>query len=68
MLLTALHSSQINNTYYLHDTPFSSSDHCKYLGITLQSNLKYDKQRDGFSALYSRIEKVQRHAARYIII
>ena len=29
-------------TYYLYDAPLSTTDHCKYLGVTLQSNLKFD--------------------------
>ena len=29
-------------TYYLYDVPLSTTDHCKYLGVTLQSNLKFD--------------------------
>ena len=33
----------INKVYYLHDTALAFSDHCKYLGITLQSNLRWDK-------------------------
>ena len=34
---------RINKAYYLHDTALVFSDHCKYLGITLQSNLKWYK-------------------------
>ena len=35
---------KVENTYYLYDnTPLLSSDHFKYLGITLQSNLRYDR-------------------------
>jgi len=33
----------INSTYHLNNIPLSSSDHCKYLRVTLQSNLKWDK-------------------------
>ena len=33
----------MENTYYLYDTPLLSLDHFKYLGITLQSNLRYDR-------------------------
>ena len=34
---------KMENTSYLYDTPLLSSGHFKYLGITLQSNLRYDK-------------------------
>ena len=34
---------KMENTYYLYDTPLLSLDHFKYLGITLQSNLRYDR-------------------------
>ena len=34
---------RIDNTYYLNETPLIFSDYCKYLGVTLQSNLKWDK-------------------------
>ena len=31
------------DTYYLYNTALVFSDHCKYLGVTLQSNLRWDK-------------------------
>jgi len=34
----------INSIYHLNNIPLSSSDHCKYLGVTHQSNLKWEKQ------------------------
>ena len=34
---------KMEDTYYLYDTPLLSLDHFKYLGITLQSNLRYDR-------------------------
>ena len=34
---------KMENTYYLYDTPLLSSDHLKYLDVTLQSNLTYDR-------------------------
>ena len=37
------YTGYINKVYYLHDTALAFSDHCKYLGITLQSNLRWDK-------------------------
>ena len=33
---------KLNYTYYLYDAPLSTTDHCKYLDVTLQSNLKFD--------------------------
>ena len=38
-----IHRVYVDKTYHLYDTPLSSLDHCKYLGITLQSNLKWNK-------------------------
>ena len=32
-----------SNTYLLYSVPLPSSDYCKYLGITLQSYLKWDR-------------------------
>ena len=32
----------INKVYYLHDIALVFSDHCKYLGATLQPNFKVD--------------------------
>ena len=34
---------RVDRTYHLYDTPLSLLDHCKYLGVTLQSNLKWNK-------------------------
>ena len=34
---------KMENTYYLRYTLLLSSDHFKYLGVTLQSNLRYDR-------------------------
>ena len=34
---------KMENTYYLYDTSLLSLDRFKYLGITLQSNLRYDR-------------------------
>ena len=34
---------KMENTYFLYDTPLLPLDHFKYLGITLQSNLRYDR-------------------------
>ena len=43
MQFTQAKIHRINTVYYLHDTALVFSDHCKYLGITLQSNLRWDK-------------------------
>ena len=41
---------KMENTYYLYDIPLLSSDHFKYLGVTLQSNLRYDRQVQDITA------------------
>ena len=41
---------KMENTYYLYDTPLLSLDHFKYLGITLQSNLRYDRHIQDITA------------------
>ena len=33
----------MDRIYHLSNVPLSILDHCKYLGVTLQSNLKWDK-------------------------
>ena len=33
----------MDSTYHLYDTLLSLSDHCKYLGVILQSNLKWNR-------------------------
>ena len=33
----------MDSTYHLYDTSLSLSDHCKYLGVILQSNLKWNR-------------------------
>ena len=33
----------MDSTYHLYNTSLSLSDHCKYLGIILQSNLKWNR-------------------------
>ena len=56
MLLHTLYPSynytmhKMENTYYLYDIPLLSSDHFKYLGVTLQSNLRYDRQVQDITA------------------
>ena len=42
-LFTEAKIYRVDRTYHLYDTPLSSLDHCKYLGVTLQSNLKWNK-------------------------
>ena len=34
---------RVDSTYHLYDTSLSLSDHCKYLGVILQSNLKWNR-------------------------
>ena len=34
---------RVNSTYHLYDTSLSLSDHCKYLGVILQSSLKWNR-------------------------
>ena len=43
MQFTQAKMRRINKVYYLHDTALAFSDYCKYLGVTLQSNLRWDK-------------------------
>ena len=38
-----LSRSNINATYYLNGIPLSVVDHCKYLGVILQSGLNWNK-------------------------
>ena len=45
---------KMENTYYLYDTPLLSLDHFKYLGITLQSNLRYDRHIQDITAKANR--------------
>ena len=48
----------INKTYYLYDTYIYTtpiSDHCNYLGITIQSNLKWEKHIEEKIASASRV-------------
>ena len=45
---------KMENTYYLYDTPPLSLDHFKYLGITLQSNLRYDRHIQDITAKANR--------------
>ena len=46
---------KMENTYYLYDTPLLSLDHFKYLGITLQPNLRYDRHIQDITAKANRI-------------
>ena len=41
---------KMENTYYLHNTLLLSSDHFKYLGVTLQFNLRYDRHVQDITA------------------
>ena len=41
---------KMENTYYLYDTLLLSSDHFKYLGVTLQFNLRYDRHVQDITA------------------
>ena len=34
---------RVDSTYHLYDTSLSLLDHCKYLGVILQSNLKWNR-------------------------
>ena len=34
---------RVDRTYHLYDTPLSLLNHCRHLGVTLQSNLKWNK-------------------------
>ena len=34
---------RVDSTYHLYDTLLSLSDHCKYLGVILQLNLKWNR-------------------------
>ena len=45
---------KMDYTYYLYDTPLIYSDHFKYLGITLQSNLRYDRHVQDITAKENR--------------
>ena len=45
---TTMH--KMEDTYYLYDTSLLSSDHFKYLGVTLQSNLRYDRHIQDITA------------------
>ena len=45
---------KMENTYYLYNTPLLSLDHFKYLGITLQSNLRYDRHIQDITAKANR--------------
>ena len=45
---------KMDNTYYLYDTPLLSSDHFIYLGVTLQSNLWYDRHVQDIKAKANR--------------
>ena len=36
---------RVDRTYHLYNTPLLILDHCKYLGVTLQSNLKCIKEK-----------------------
>ena len=45
---------KMENTYYLYDTPLLSLDHFKYLAITLQSNLRYDRHIQDITAKANR--------------
>ena len=38
-----LSRNSINATYYLNGIPLSVVDHCKYLGVILQSDLNWNK-------------------------
>ena len=41
---------KMENTYYLHNTLLLSSDHFKYLSVTLQFNLRYDRHVQDMTA------------------
>jgi len=43
MSITQEKKHKIMYTYHLHDILLSSTEHCKYLGVTLQSDLKWSK-------------------------
>ena len=44
MQFTQAKTHHIDKVYYLHDTALAFSNHCKYLGIILQLNLRWDKR------------------------
>ena len=61
----------ISHTYQLHGHTLEKADSAKYLGITIQNNLKWDKHINTITAKATQqqklqIEKIQRRAARYV--
>ena len=45
---------KIISDYYLNDTPLQIVENCKYLGITIQSDLKWSKQTHNITVKASR--------------